>query len=46
MSGHPGGLATIHASGAKEAIHRFEQCMQSESAESGVTPRDQIAYAR
>ena len=44
MSGHPGGLATIHANGAKEAVHRFEQCM-SESRESGSISRDQIAYA-
>ena len=44
MSGHPGGLATIHANGAKEAIHRFEQCI-SENPESGATPKDQIAYA-
>lgn len=44
MSGHPGGLATIHANGAKEAIHRFEQCI-SENSESGATPKEQIAYA-
>lgn len=44
MSGHPGGLATIHANGAREATHRFEQCI-SESPEAGVVPRDQIAYA-
>jgi type IV secretion system protein VirB11 len=44
MSGHPGGLATIHANGAKEAIYRFEQCI-SENLESGTTPKEQIAYA-
>ena len=44
MSGHPGGLATIHANGAKEAIYRFEQCI-SENPESGTTPKEQIAYA-
>lgn len=44
MSGHPGGLTTIHANGAREATHRFEQCI-SESPEAGRIPRDQIAYA-
>ncbi len=44
MSGHPGGLATIHANGAKEAIYRFEQCI-SENPESGTIPKEQIAYA-
>ena len=44
MSGHPGGLATIHANGAKEAIHRFEQCI-NENPEAGETPKEQIAYA-
>lgn len=44
MSGHPGGLATIHANGANEATHRFEQCI-SENPEAGKIPRDQIAYA-
>ena len=44
MSGHPGGLATIHANGAKEAIYRFEQCI-SENPEAGTTPKEQIAYA-
>ncbi len=44
MSGHPGGLATIHASGAREATARFEQCMK-ESPEAGNVPREQIAFA-
>lgn len=44
MSGHPGGLATIHANGAKEATYRFEQCM-SENPEAGNIPRAQIANA-
>ena len=44
MSGHPGGLATIHASSAEEATGRFEQCI-SENPEAGTVPRDQIAYA-
>lgn len=44
MSGHPGGLTTIHANGAREAISRFEQCV-AENPESGVIPKEQIAYA-
>lgn len=44
LSGHPGGLATIHANGANEALYRFEQCI-SENSESGKMPKDQIAYA-
>ncbi|MCE3268005.1 MAG: P-type conjugative transfer ATPase TrbB [Burkholderiales bacterium] len=26
-TGHPGGVATIHANGVKEALHRFEGCI-------------------
>lgn len=26
-TGHPGGLATIHANGVEEALHRFESCV-------------------
>lgn len=26
-TGHPGGLATIHANGVEEALHRFEGCI-------------------
>lgn len=26
-TGHPGGLATIHANGVKEALYRFESCI-------------------
>lgn len=44
MSGHPGGLATIHASGAKEATYRFEQCIL-ENPEAGNSPRDDIGMA-
>lgn len=44
MSGHPGGLATIHANGAKEATHRFEQCIL-ENPEAGKYPRDDIGMA-
>ncbi len=44
MSDHLGGLATIHANGAKEALHRFEQCI-SENSEAGSTSKEQIAYA-
>lgn len=44
MTGHPGGLSTIHANGAREAVFRFEQCMK-ESKEVGNIPRDQIGFA-
>jgi type IV secretion system protein VirB11 len=27
-TGHPGGVATIHANGVNEAIYRFESCMR------------------
>lgn len=27
-TGHPGGLATIHANGVNEAVYRFENCIQ------------------
>jgi Flp pilus assembly CpaF family ATPase len=44
MSGHPGGMASIHADGANEAIHRFEQCIK-ESSEVDNIPHEQIASA-
>ena len=44
ISGHPGGMASIHSDGAKEALYRFEQCLR-ESREIGVLPKEQIACA-
>jgi type IV secretion system protein TrbB len=41
-TGHPGGIATVHANGARAALHRLEQLMQ----EAVVTvPRHLIADA-
>lgn len=36
-SGHPGGLCTIHANSAEDAMHRLEDCV--EEAGFGVKPR-------
>ncbi len=44
MSGHPGGMASIHADGAKEALFRLEQCIR-ESKQVANLSRDQIAGA-
>lgn len=44
MSGHPGGLGSIHADSAKEAIARFEQCVR-ESSEVEKLPKEPIAGA-
>ena len=29
-TGHPGGLATIHANGVEEALYRFESCIRDQ----------------
>ncbi|MCC2624312.1 MAG: P-type conjugative transfer ATPase TrbB [Burkholderiales bacterium] len=44
MSGTPGGMASIHADGAAEAIYRFEQCMLENSEAQNVS-KGQIAGA-
>ncbi|MCC2644936.1 MAG: P-type conjugative transfer ATPase TrbB [Burkholderiales bacterium] len=44
MSGTPGGMASIHADGAAEAIYRFEQCMLENSEAQNVS-KGQIASA-
>jgi type IV secretion system protein VirB11 len=41
-TGHPGGIATVHANGAPAALHRLEQLVQEAAV---VVPRRLIAEA-
>ena len=41
-TGHPGGVATIHANGVNEALHRFEACIR-DNPDAKVN-RDEIGF--
>jgi type IV secretion system protein VirB11 len=41
-TGHPGGVATIHANGVNEALHRFEGCIR-DNPDARVN-RDEIGF--
>jgi Flp pilus assembly CpaF family ATPase len=41
-TGHPGGVATIHANGVEEALHRFEGCISDHA--SAKVNRKEIGF--
>jgi type IV secretion system protein VirB11 len=41
-TGHPGGIATIHANGVNEALYRFESCIRDHAA--GRVNRQEIGF--